>query len=96
MLPIELSTDLCSLRPQVDRLVLSCVMEIDHQGEIVGFELSEGVIRSAERMTYTAVSPILEGDPKLARRYASLVDEFRTDARSGDDSESQARAPRLD
>ena len=39
MLPLELSTDICSLRPQVDRLVLSCVMEIDHRGEIVGYEL---------------------------------------------------------
>ncbi len=57
MLPMELSTDLCSLRPQVDRLVLSCVMEIDHQGEIVGYTLNEGVIRSAERMTYTNVQP---------------------------------------
>ena len=47
MLPLELSTDICSLRPQVDRLVMSCVMEIDHQGEIVGYELSEGIIRSA-------------------------------------------------
>ena len=46
MLPIELSTDLCSLRPKVDRLVMSCVMEVDHQGEVLGFELSEGVIRS--------------------------------------------------
>ncbi|HEX6820812.1 MAG TPA: RNB domain-containing ribonuclease, partial [Candidatus Sulfotelmatobacter sp.] len=51
MLPLELSTDICSLRPQVDRLVLSCIMEIDHRGEIVGYELCEGVIRSAERMT---------------------------------------------
>ncbi len=63
MLPIELSTDMCSLRPQVDRMVLSCVMEIDHQGEIVGYTLNEGVIRSAERMTYTNVNLILEGDP---------------------------------
>ncbi len=39
MLPLELSTDICSLRPQVDRLVMSCVMEIDHHGEIVGYEL---------------------------------------------------------
>ena len=53
MLPLELSTDICSLRPQVDRLVMSCVMEIDHRGEIVGYQLDEGVIRSAERMTYT-------------------------------------------
>src|SRR5208282_3494237 len=60
MLPLELSTDICSLRPQVDRLVLSCTMEIDHQGEIVGYELNEGVIRSANRMTYTAVNAVIE------------------------------------
>ena len=62
MLPLELSTDICSLRPQVDRLVLSCTMEIDHQGEIAGYEINEGVIRSAERMTYTAVHAVLERD----------------------------------
>jgi ribonuclease R len=62
MLPLELSTDICSLRPQVDRLVLSCTMEIDHQGEIVGYEINEGVICSADRMTYTAVNAILEND----------------------------------
>jgi ribonuclease R len=76
MLPLELSTDLCSLRPQVDRLVLSCVMEIDHRGEIVGYELSEGIIRSAERMTYTDVNAILEGDPTTRKRYADLAGGF--------------------
>jgi ribonuclease R len=76
MLPVELSTDLCSLRPKVDRLVLSCVMEIDHQGEIVGYEVNEGVIRSAERMTYTDVAAILDGDAKLRERYAKLADQF--------------------
>jgi len=76
MLPIELSTDLCSLRPQVERLVLSCVMEIDRQGEIVGYKLNEGVIRSAERMTYTNVNLILEGDPALRQHYQRLVDVF--------------------
>ncbi len=76
MLPIELSTDLCSLRPQVERLVLSCAMEIDHQGEIVGFKLNEGVIRSAERMTYTNVNLVLEGDPALRQHYRGLVDVF--------------------
>jgi ribonuclease R len=76
MLPLELSTDICSLRPQVDRLVLSCVMEIDHHGEIVSYDLSEGIIRSAERMTYTDVSAILAGDPALRQRYAPLVGTF--------------------
>jgi ribonuclease R len=76
MLPLELSTDICSLRPQVDRLVLSCTMEIDHQGEVVGYEINEGAIRSAERMTYTAVNAVLEGDPATRRRYAPLVENF--------------------
>ena len=76
MLPIELSTDLCSLRPQVERLVLSCAMEIDHQGEIVGYTLNEGVIRSTQRMTYTDVNLILEGDPALRQHYRGLVDVF--------------------
>ena len=76
MLPIELSTDMCSLRPKVDRMVLSCVMEIDHQGDILGYQVNEGVIRSAERMTYTAVNAVLEGDAETRERYASLVEEF--------------------
>jgi ribonuclease R len=76
MLPLELSTDICSLRPHVDRLVLSCVMTIDHQGEILGYDLSEGIIRSAERMTYTDVNAVLEGDAGARKRYASLVGNF--------------------
>jgi ribonuclease R len=76
MLPLELSTDICSLRPQVDRLVMSCVMEIDHRGEVVGYELCEGVIRSAERMTYTAVNAVIEGDAAMRERYAPLVTNF--------------------
>jgi ribonuclease R len=80
MLPLELSTDICSLRPQVDRLVLSCTMEIDHQGEIAAYELNEGVIRSANRMTYTAVNAVIEGDAKsnveARREYASQVEHF--------------------
>src|SRR5438477_4614787 len=76
MLPLELSTDICSLRPKLDRLVLSCVMEIDHRGEVLGYEISEGVIRSAERMTYTAVNAVLEGDEGERQRYAALVPLF--------------------
>ena len=76
MLPLELSTDICSLRPHVDRLVQSCVMEIDHRGEIVAYELCEGVIRSSERMTYTSVNAVLEGDEALRKHYAPLVTSF--------------------
>jgi ribonuclease R len=76
MLPLELSTDICSLRPHLDRLVLSCVMRIDPRGEIAGYELSEGVIRSAERMTYTAVNAVIEGDAAARERYAALVPTF--------------------
>lgn len=76
MLPIELSTDICSLRPHVDRLVMSCVMEIDNRGEVVGYEINPGVIRSAERMTYTDVHAILEGDTALRKKYAKIVDVF--------------------
>jgi len=60
MLPQELSTDICSLRPNEDRLVLSCIMQLDAAGNIESFEIVEGVIRSAARMTYTAVSAILD------------------------------------
>jgi ribonuclease R len=76
MLPLELSTDLCSLRPQVDRIVLSCIMEIDHQGEIAAYEINEGVIRSAARMTYTAVNAVIEGDTDARAQYATHVEHF--------------------
>jgi len=76
MLPLELSTDICSLRPHVERLVLSCIMEIDPQGEVVSYELAEGVIRSARRMTYTDVSAIIEGDKTLRQEYGPLAENF--------------------
>ncbi len=76
MLPVELSTDICSLKPQVDRLVLSALLEIDHRGEVVKQEFTRGVIRSAERMTYTAVHGLLEGDAALRERYAPLIPRF--------------------
>ena len=76
MLPMELSTDICSLRPKVDRLVLSCLMEIDRHGEILGYEIAPGVIRSVERMTYSNVNFILEGDKVIREQYAHIVDVF--------------------
>lgn len=76
MLPLELSTDQCSLRPHEDRLVLSALLEIDKRGDVVAQEFTKGVIRSAERMTYTAVHGVLEGDAELRARYAPLVARF--------------------
>ncbi len=76
MLPVELSTDQCSLRPNEDRLVLSALLEIDGRGDVITQEFTRGVIRSVERMTYTAVHGILEGDAELRARYARLVDRF--------------------
>ncbi len=76
MLPFELSTDICSLVPHADRLVLSALLEIDHQGEVVAEEFTPGVIRSVERMTYTDVHLVLEGDAALRDRYQPLVARF--------------------
>ena len=78
MLPFELSTDICSLRPNCDRLVLSALLELDRQGEIVKQEFCRGVIRSAERMTYTNVHLLLQGDAAQRERYAPLVERFQT------------------
>ncbi len=76
MLPFELSTNICSLNPNVDRLVMSALLEIDHRGEIVAQEFMPGVIRSVERMTYTSVHLLLEGDAALRERYGPLVSRF--------------------
>jgi ribonuclease R len=73
MLPQELSTGICSLRPNEDRLVLSCIMQLDAEGRIESYEIVEGVIRSAARMTYTAVHAILEGDATARTQYAELI-----------------------
>jgi ribonuclease R len=76
MLPFELSTDICSLVPHADRLVLSALLEIDHHGDVVAQEFTPGVIRSVERMTYTNVHLVLEGDAALRDRYQPLIARF--------------------
>jgi ribonuclease R len=78
MLPYELSTDICSLNPGVDRLAVSALLEIDRQGEIAAQEFTRSAIRSAARMTYTDVHKLLEGDAALRERYAPLVERFET------------------
>ncbi|HZN04972.1 MAG TPA: ribonuclease R [Candidatus Polarisedimenticolia bacterium] len=78
MLPHRLSNGICSLNPHVDRLVLSCVMTIDPQGQVTQYRLAEGVIRSAARMTYTNVAKILvDRDPRVMTQYRDFVAGFR-------------------
>ncbi len=76
MLPPQLSSGMCSLRPNEDRLVLSCVMEIDERGEVVGYQVCEGIIRSVQRMTYTQVQAVLDGDAMVRAEFGDLVAEF--------------------
>ena len=76
MLPQELSSDICSLRPAEDRLVLSCIMQMDRHGAILSYEVCEGVIRSARRMTYTQVHAILSGDEATRAEFAPIVSEI--------------------
>ncbi len=77
MFPEELATGLCSLNPKVDRLVQSCIMEINARGEVVAQEFHDGVIKTAERMTYTDVNAILaDRDPETLERFRPLVPMF--------------------
>jgi ribonuclease R len=77
MFPAALATGLCSLRPRVDRLVQTCLMEVDRHGQVVRAEFHDGVIHSDERMTYTDVNAILtERDDATRARYAALVPLF--------------------
>lgn len=62
MLPEKLSNGLCSLRPEVDRLVMACEMQIDRQGNLGAYEFFNGVIHSHARLTYTQVADALEHD----------------------------------
>ena len=78
MLPHKLSNGICSLNPGVDRLALSCFMDIDAKGNVISHKIAETVIRSDRRMTYTNVSRIIEDeDRELIKEYEELVPMFR-------------------
>ena len=77
MLPEALSNGMCSLNPREERLVLSAIMHFDAAGRMLNSWMVPGVIRSVERMTYTNVNKVLEGDPEMTARYSQLNHHFR-------------------
>ena len=77
MLPHKLSNGICSLNPGVDRLALSCIMDIDAKGNVIGHKITETVIRSDRRMTYTNVAKIVEDhDQEVMNEYKEFVPMF--------------------
>jgi ribonuclease R len=78
MLPHALSNGICSLNAGVDRLALSCLMDIDERGDLISYRVAETVIRVDQRMSYTSVKKILEDeDPEEIAKYESLVPMFQ-------------------
>ncbi|WP_291634888.1 ribonuclease R [Clostridium sp.] len=78
MLPKKLSNGVCSLNPKVDRLALSCFMEIDKNGKSIDHEIVESVIKTNERMTYTDVTKILrDKDVETIKKYDYLYEDFK-------------------
>lgn len=77
MLPEALSNGMCSLKPREERLVMSALMEFDAAGRMHSARMTPGIIKSAERMTYTNVNKVLEGDAEATALYTSLAHHFR-------------------
>jgi ribonuclease R len=79
MLPPQLSNDICSLNARQDRLALSCIMDINSQGQVVDYKIRKSVIKVSERMTYSDVNKILAGeDDNLKARYKDHIEQFFT------------------
>ena len=78
MIPHRLSNGICSLNPDTDRLTLSCIMEIDREGNVVNHKIVESVIHSNCRMTYTKVNNVIENnDPDQIKEYEEFVPMLR-------------------
>ena len=77
MLPQKLSNGICSLNQGCDRLALSCIMDIDEKGKVIGHKIAETVIRVDRRMTYTNVHKILKkSDEAVMKEYKDFADWF--------------------
>ena len=76
MLPHKLSNGICSLNPQVDRLALSCVMNINSKGYVIKYKIFKSVIKSRKQMTYNCVNDILENN-KVPEGYEPFVNDLK-------------------
>ncbi len=69
MLPERLCNDVCSLKENVDRLTISCVITVDKKGKVVDYEISPSVIKSSARLTYNQVQAIIDGNEEVINKY---------------------------
>lgn len=76
MLPHALSNGICSLNMGQDRLALSCLMTLDHKGNVISYEIAETVIKVDQRMSYTDVNRVLQNDEEAVREYERFVPMF--------------------
>lgn len=77
MLPKELSNGICSLNPGVDRLTITCIMEINAHGEIVAHDIKKSIVNSKFRLVYNDVSDILEKkNESLIKKYADIYEDL--------------------
>ena len=76
MLPHKLSNGICSLNPNVDRLALSCIMNINSKGHVISYKIAESVIKSRKQMTYNCVNEILENN-KVPEGYEPFVEDLK-------------------
>ncbi|MCQ2400104.1 MAG: ribonuclease R, partial [Clostridia bacterium] len=70
MLPEKLCNDLCSLKEGVDRLTLSCIMNVDKNGKVISSEIVPSIIRSKARLTYTQAYAVINGDKAMGERFS--------------------------
>lgn len=74
MLPERLSNGICSLNPRVNRFTQSCVMEINPDGHVVNYKISQSVIKTTERMTYSDVNEMLAGNQEFLEKFAAIAE----------------------
>jgi len=77
MLPHMLSNGICSLNGNVDRLAMTCEMEVDNKGNVVNYDIYQSVINSKKRMTYKAVNDIIENN-KVVEGYEPFIETLKS------------------